>query len=44
MSFPEKEEIQNAEAQEPLSDEQMDEVSGGLNPQPLPPGIASHED
>lgn len=28
---------ENPEPQEPLSDEQMEEVSGGLNPQPLPP-------
>ena len=42
MSNPEKEEVLNPEPQEPLNDEQMEEVSGGLNPQPLPPGRFNH--
>ena len=37
MSDTQKEVNYNPEQHEPLSDEQMEEVSGGLNPQPLPP-------
>ena len=31
-----------AKADKSLSDAALDEVSGGLNPQPLPPGIVEH--
>jgi hypothetical protein len=30
------------EQQEPLSEEQLDDVSAGLNPQPLPPIVRDH--
>jgi bacteriocin-like protein len=28
----------NTEPQEPLTEKELEKVSGGINPQPLPPG------